>query len=74
MELQLSLDFNQLMRLIHKLPVKDKVKLAQALDEDLSDVIPEDHKKTVRNRIKDVKSGKKKLLKWEDIKNAFELE
>ena len=73
MELQLSLNFNQLISLIHKLPVNEKVKLAKAIEEDISEIIPEEHKKLVRNRIKSAKSNKKEMLKWDDIKDSFDL-
>lgn len=70
-QLHLSLSFNQLFELVKQLPAEQKRKLMKVLQkESIDNVIPEEHKAMVRERIKNSKASE--LLDWEDVKDDFD--
>lgn len=65
-----------LMSELHKLSVKDKIKVVQSLWDDIAeeqamDSISEEHKKILEQRIQKIKSGKAKFKYWSEIQAKF---
>ena len=62
---------------LHKLSVKDKIKVVQTLWDDIAkdqsiDGLPAAHKKILDERIQKMKSGNGVFIPWSDIQNKYE--
>jgi len=62
---------------LHKLSVKDKIKIVQTLWDDIAkeqslDTIPDEHKRILDERIKRIDSGNAKFKSWTDIQNKYQ--
>jgi putative addiction module component (TIGR02574 family) len=61
---------------LHKLSVKDKIKVVQTLWDDIAnenviDVLPIEHKRILEERINIINSGQAKFKSWEDIQKQY---
>ena len=61
---------------LHKLSVKDKIKVVQTLWDDIAkeqslDTIPPDHKKILDERIQKIDSGNAQFKPWSEIQNKY---
>jgi hypothetical protein len=75
-QLNVPLSFNQLIDIIRQLSPKEKQQLSSVLwdetrEEDI--VIPEEHKKIVRQRLKRMEEHPESCLSWEDIERKIKL-
>jgi putative addiction module component (TIGR02574 family) len=62
---------------LHKLSVKDKIKVVQTLWNDIAkkqslDTLPVEHKKILDQRIQLIDSGKANFKSWTEIQNKFQ--
>jgi len=75
-QLKVPLSFNQLIDIVQQLSAKEKQQLSSVLwDETREDetLIPENHKKIVRQRLKRMEEHPESCLSWEDIKRKIKL-
>jgi putative addiction module component (TIGR02574 family) len=61
---------------LHKLSVKDKIKVVQTLWDDIAeeqaiDTLSADHKKDLEERLKKIESGEAQFIPWSDIQAKF---
>ena len=61
---------------LHKLPVKDKIKLVQTLWDDIADeqsidTISTEHKRILDERLQKINSGKAEFKAWSDIQEKY---
>ena len=75
-QLNVPLSFNQLIDIIRQLSPKEKQQLSSVLwdetrEEDI--VIPEEHKKIVRQRLKRMEEHPESCLSWKDIERKIKL-
>jgi putative addiction module component (TIGR02574 family) len=61
---------------LHKLSVKDKIKVVQTLWDDIAgeqaiESISEEHKKILEQRIKKISSGNSKFKNWSEIQDKY---
>jgi hypothetical protein len=71
--LNIPINFNQVLDIIRQLSQKDKLKLKNILENEQPDDIPEDHKNIVRQRIKTSESNPSSLLNWDEEKHRINL-
>lgn len=62
---------------LHKLSVKDKIKVVQALWDDIAreqsiDNIPVEHKRILDQRIKMIDSGSSQFKPWSEVQNKYQ--
>jgi len=62
---------------LHKLSVKEKIKVVQALWDDIAKeqsiaVLPSDHKRILDQRIKLINSGNAQFKSWIDVQNKYQ--
>lgn len=62
---------------LHKLSVKDKIKVVQALWDDIAreqsiDTIPVEHKRILDQRIKMIDSGSAQFKPWSEVQNKYQ--
>lgn len=62
---------------LHKLSVKDKIKVVQALWDDIAkeqsiENIPVEHKRILDQRIKLIKSGNAQFKPWAEVQNKYQ--
>lgn len=72
----LPLNFNQLFELVKQLPAKEKQQLIGLLRQEQEDsiLIPDDHKKLVRQRIKKYTQHPEELIDWETAKKRLTID
>ena len=61
---------------LHKLSIKDKIKVIQSLWDDIAveqsfDTLPVEHKRILEERIKKINSGEANFKPWSEIQNKF---
>ena len=61
---------------LHKLSVKDKIKVVQALWEDIAkeqsiDGVPTEHKNILTERLQKIASGNAQFKSWSEVQNKF---
>ncbi len=66
------LNFNQIVEIIKQLPPLEKNKLIEILEAD-QEIISENHKNIVRQRIKKSDSDPSLLLPWDEVKHKINL-
>lgn len=62
---------------LRKLPKKEKIELVQLLWEDIAndqeyDMLPEDHKSILNERLEKISRGKAKFESWETIRGKYQ--
>ena len=75
-QLDVLLSFNQLIDIVRQLTPKDKQQLSNVLWEEIREeeiVIPEEHKKVVKQRLKRMEEHPESCLRWEDIERKIKL-
>ena len=74
--INISLNFEQIIKIISQLSTKEKVKLHQFLEEDavLKDEIPEWHKTIVRERMEDYKKHPENVMDFDTAMDEIEKE
>lgn len=63
---------------LHKLSVKDKIKVVQDLWDDIAeeqsiDTLSSEHKKIIEERLQILRSGDAKFKSWSEIQDKFKL-
>ena len=61
---------------LHKLSVKDKIKVVQTLWDDIAkeqsiEGLPETHKKILNERLRKIEAGNAILIPWSDIQTKY---
>ena len=61
---------------IKQLPMREKLQIMETLWEEMRAVaenanVPEDHRRILNVRRKEVESGREKLLRWDDVKDSI---
>lgn len=61
---------------LHKLPVKDKIKVVQALWDDIAaeqsiDTLPAEHKRILQDRLNKIDSGHATFSSWTDVQKKY---
>jgi putative addiction module component (TIGR02574 family) len=75
-QLNIPLNFNQLIDIVKQLSPKEKQHLSSVLWDEVSEEeidIPESHKKLVRKRLKNMAEKPESCLSWEDIERKIKL-
>jgi protein tyrosine/serine phosphatase len=75
-QLNVPLNFNQLIDIVRQLSPKEKQQLSSVLWDEASEEeidIPESHKKIVRQRLKNMEENPESCLSWEDIERKIKL-
>jgi hypothetical protein len=75
-QLNVPLNFNQLIDIVKQLSPKEKQQLSSVLWDEASEEeidIPESHKKIVRQRLKNMEEHPESSLSWEDIERKIKL-
>lgn len=75
-KLNVPLTFNQVVDIVRQLSPKEKLKLKEVLQEsqDIDNCdIPEEHKNTVRERMKASQADPSRLLNWEEAKHKLKV-
>jgi len=75
-QLNVPLNFNQVVDIVRQLSPKERIKLKEVLQEtqDIDDyVIPEEHKNIVRQRIKASEADPSRLLNWDEVKHKLKV-
>jgi hypothetical protein len=72
----LPLNFKQIFELVKQLPNKEKQQLLGLLHQEREDnvIIPEEHKKLVRQRIKKYTQHPEELINWDTAKKSLKLD
>ena len=71
--LNVPLNFNQVVDIVRQLSTKEKAKLKEVLESEQEVDIPEEHKKIVRRRIKTSEADPSRLLNWDEVKHKMKL-
>jgi len=72
-QINVPLNFNQVVDIVRQLSPKDKMKLKAVLQEEQNMVIPEKQKEIVRQRMKVSDADPSRLLNWDDVKHKIKL-
>jgi hypothetical protein len=72
-QLNVPLNFNQVVDIVRQLSPKDKMKLKAVLQEEQNMVIPERQKEIVRQRMKASDADPSRLLNWDEVKHKIKL-
>jgi|WetSurMetagenome_2_1015567.scaffolds.fasta_scaffold105662_4 hypothetical protein len=72
-QINVPLNFNQVVDIVRQLSPKDKMKLKAVLQEEQNMVIPEKQKEIVRQRMKVSDAYPSRLLNWDDVKHKIKL-
>jgi hypothetical protein len=75
-QLKVPLNIDQLIDIVRQLSPKEKEKLSSVLWDETREeeiVIPEGHKKNVRQRLKRMEEHPESCLTWEDIEHKIKL-
>lgn len=70
--LNIPLNFNQVVDIVKQLSPQEKVKLKEVLESEQED-IPEEHKNIVRQRIKASEADPSRLLDWDKVKHKIKI-
>jgi len=76
LQLNVPLSFDQLIDIVRQLSPKEKEQLSSVLWDEIREediVIPEEHKKIVRQRLKQMEEHPDNYLIWEDIERKIKL-
>jgi len=71
--LNIPLNFNQVVDIVRQLSPKEKTKLKEVLESEQDIDIPEEHKTIVRQRMKASEADPSRLLNWDDVKHKIKL-
>lgn len=72
-QINVPLNFNQVVDIVRQLSPKDKMKLKAVLQEEQNMVIPERQKEIVRQRMKASDADPSRLLNWDEVKHKIKL-
>lgn len=70
--LNIPLNFNQVVDIVKQLSPQEKTKLKEVLESEQED-IPEEHKNIVRQRMKASEADPSRLLDWDKVKHKINL-
>ena len=70
--LNIPLNFNQVVDIVKQLSPQEKTKLKEVLESEQED-IPEEHKNIVRQRIKASEADPSRLLDWDKVKHKIKI-
>lgn len=61
---------------LHKLPVKDKIKVVQALWDDIAteqsiDTLPAEHKRILQERLNNIETGNAVFSSWTEVQKKY---
>jgi hypothetical protein len=73
-QIDVPLEFNQLIEIVRQLSPSEKTILKEVLQEsgdNDENIISEEHKNIVRQRIEASKADPSRLLKWEEVKHKI---
>jgi len=71
--LNIPLNFNQVVDIVKQLTPKEKTKLKEVLEGEQEIDIPEKHKNIVRQRMKASEADPSRLLNWDEVKHKIKL-
>lgn len=71
--LNIPLNFNQVVDIVKQLSPKEKAKLKEVLDNKSEIDISEEHKNIVRQRMKASEADPSRLLNWDEVKHKIKL-
>ncbi|NLX72772.1 MAG: hypothetical protein GXY94_05665 [Bacteroidales bacterium] len=71
--LNIPLNFSQVVDIVRQLSPSEKTKLKEVLEGEQNIVIPEEHKNMVRQRIKTSETDLSRLLNWDEVKHRIKL-
>jgi len=71
--LNIPLNFNQVVDIVRQLSPKEKAKLKEVLESEHEIDISEEHQNIVRQRMKSSKTDPSRLLKWDEVKHKIKL-
>jgi len=71
--LNIPLNFNQVVDIVKQLSPKEKAKLKEVLDNKSEIDIPEEHKNIVRQRMKASEADPSRLINWDEVKHKIKL-
>jgi hypothetical protein len=71
--LNIPLNFNQVVDIVKQLTPKEKTKLKEVLESEQEIDIPEKHKNIVRQRMKASEADPSRLLNWNEVKHKIKL-
>lgn len=71
--LNIPLNFNQVVDIVKQLSPKEKTKLKEVLEGEQDIIISEEHKSIVRQRMKASEANPSRLLNWDEVKHKIKL-
>lgn len=71
--LNVPLNFNQVIDIVRQLSTEEKAKLKEVLESEQEVDIPEEHKNIVRRRVKASEADPSRLLNWDEVKRKVKL-
>lgn len=71
--LNIPLNFTQVVDIVRQLSPKEKTKLKEVLEGEQDITIPEEHKAIVRQRMKASEADPSRLLNWDEVKHKIKL-
>lgn len=71
--LNIPLNFKQVVDIVRQLSPKEKTKLKEVLESEQEIDIPEEHKNIVRQRMKASEADPSRLLNWDEVKHKIKL-